>query len=99
MKKFVIIALALALSPRIVLRADDKVDFSKSIQPIFEGRCVECHGPKKVKGKLRLDTREAAIKGGDSGKTIVPGKADDSEMIRRLTLPDDNDDKMPPKGE
>jgi mono/diheme cytochrome c family protein len=99
MNKFVVLAAIVALSPRVSLRADDKVDFSKAIKPVFESRCIECHGAKKVKGKLRLDSKEAAMKGGDSGKTIIPGKADESEMLRRLTLPDDNDDKMPPKGE
>jgi mono/diheme cytochrome c family protein len=99
MKKVVILATILGLAPRILLHADDKVDFAKSIKPIFESRCIECHGPKKQKGKLRLDSKEAAQKGGDSGKSIVAGKPDESDMIHRITLPEDNDDKMPPKGD
>ena len=43
------------------------VDFVKEIQPIFQKSCIECHGPDKQKGKLRLDNKEAALKGGEDG--------------------------------
>src|SRR5436190_14049444 len=79
--------------------ADDKVDFAKSIQPILEKRCIECHGAKKQKGDLRLDSKDAALKGGKDAKAIVPEKPDDSDMVRRISLPAGHDDIMPPKGD
>jgi len=80
-------------------RPENKVDFAKNIQPILEKSCVECHGPEKPKGKLRLDSKEAALKGGKDGVVIVPGQADKSEVYRRITLPAGNDDVMPNKGD
>jgi hypothetical protein len=97
MKKVVLLSLAVAAGQ--LLRADDKVDFAKSIQPVFEKRCIECHGPKKVKAELRLDTKEAALKGGESGQTIVVGKAGESALFKRVSLPEGHDDIMPPKGD
>src|SRR5881397_588666 len=79
--------------------SDTKVDFIKDIQPILQKSCIECHGPDKQKAKLRLDSKEAALKGGKDGEVIMPGKADKSELYRRITLPPDNDEVMPNKGE
>jgi mono/diheme cytochrome c family protein/uncharacterized membrane protein len=65
---------------------------------ILNSRCFECHGPKKSKGKLRLDSQEFALKGGKSGPAFDlehPGK---SEMLRRILLPANHDDAMPTKG-
>lgn len=96
MKKFLFLSFAVAAA---ALQADDKIDFAKSIKPVLEKRCVECHSEKKTKGELRLDTRELALKGGDSGNAIVAGKADESLMVKRISLPDGHDDIMPPKGD
>lgn len=75
-------------------------DFAKDIGPVFAKNCIECHGPEKQKGKLRLDSKEAAFKGGDSGLAgIVPGKSADSKIYKAVTLPKGHDDIMPPKGE
>src|SRR4051794_30365929 len=79
--------------------ADDKVDFAKSIQPILEKRCIECHGSKKQKGDLRLDSKGAALKGGKDAKAIVPEKPEESDMCRRISLKPGDDDIMPPKGD
>src|SRR5882724_837536 len=78
--------------------ARGKVDFSRSIGPIFEASCLECHGPEKQKGKLRLDLRERALKQGDPGEVIALGVAGKSELYRRITLPDGDEDRMPNKG-
>ncbi len=79
--------------------AEDKVDFARDIQPILQKSCVECHGPEKPKGKLRLDSKEATLAGGKGSTAIAPGKADQSEVYRRITLPADNDEVMPNKGD
>ena len=73
------------------------VAFNDVVQPILKEGCYNCHGPKKHKGKLRFDEKEAIIKGGKNGKTIVAGKPEESEMIKRMLLPLDNEDHMPPK--
>lgn len=80
--------------------AASKPDFAKDIGPVLAKNCLECHGPEKQKGKLRLDSKEAAFKGGDSGKAgIVASKAADSRLYQVVTLPKGHDDIMPPKGE
>lgn len=79
--------------------AADPVDFRKEIKPILEVHCLGCHGPEKPKGSLRLDTRAGAIKGGDEGPALVPGKASESPLYTTTILAADHDDAMPPKGE
>ena len=73
------------------------VAFTDVVQPILKEGCYSCHGPKKQKGKLRFDEKEAIIKGGKNGKTVIAGKPEDSELIKRLLLPLDHEDHMPPK--
>jgi uncharacterized membrane protein len=68
------------------------------VQPIFEARCYNCHSDRKQKGKLRLDNQEYILKGGKSKHTVVAGKPDESELIKRLLLPLEDEDHMPPKG-
>jgi hypothetical protein len=72
--------------------------YTDIVQPLLQARCYNCHGPRKHRGKLRLDEKERIIKGGKNGKTVVAGKPEDSEMIERMMLPLDHDDHMPPKG-
>lgn len=75
----------------------EKIDFNSQIQPIFSENCYTCHGPdaSKVESGLRLDRREDALKGGESGKAIVPGDPGKSLIMERITHPDP-DDVMPP---
>ena len=73
--------------------------YVEQIKPIFEAKCFSCHGPEKQKGDLRLDQREAVLKGGDSGEPAV--KLDDpaaSYLLRLVMMPPDHDDVMPPAG-
>src|SRR5436190_12538389 len=79
--------------------AQNKVDFAKDVLPILENNCFKCHGADKQKGKLRLDSRDAALKGGKDGPALVAGNADKSEIVRRITLPKTDDDFMPSEGE
>ncbi len=98
MKKLSVMTLAVLLAGR-VLAADGKVDFAKDIQPILQQQCFKCHGEEKQKGKLRLDSREAALKGGKVGPAFVVNDASKSELFRRITLPKADDDFMPSEGE
>lgn len=73
------------------------VTFDKDIKPIFEKSCVECHGEKKQKGKLRLDTLANALKASENGKSITPGKSADSSLVKAIARLVE-DDAMPPEG-
>ncbi|MCB1098536.1 MAG: DUF1549 domain-containing protein, partial [Verrucomicrobiae bacterium] len=64
--------------------------FHQRILPLLDTHCFRCHGESKQKGKLRLDSRDAAL------DAIVPGEPADSEMIARITA-DDPDERMPPQ--
>jgi uncharacterized membrane protein/YHS domain-containing protein len=71
--------------------------FEAHVQPFFNRKCIACHGPRKVKGELRLDTIEHLLAGGESGPAIEADVApEDQEMLYRLLLPLDDDDHMPP---
>lgn len=74
-----------------------KPDFKRDIEPIFQKDCIRCHGPEKQKGKYRMDTREAALKG-NRGPVIVPGKSDKSRMVYMLAGQVE-DMLMPPEDE
>src|SRR4051794_18398196 len=74
------------------------IDFDRDVRPLFVKHCYACHGPDKQKGGLRLDRKADAVKGGDDGAVIVPGKAVESPLVR-LTAGLEADRVMPPKGE
>ena len=71
-------------TPEKDLATSRKVDFQKDIQPIFEKSCYSCHGPNMQMNGLRLDTKQSAFAGGKSGKVILPGKASESPLYRRV---------------
>ncbi len=72
--------------------------FSGAIQPVLQQNCVSCHGPDKSKGGLRLDSFAGLTKGGKSGAAIMAGKSAESDLIKRMRLPNTDDDHMPPNG-
>ena len=71
--------------------------YADIIQPIFQDKCYGCHNKSKKKGGLRLDEPSFILKGGKDGKVIEPGNAEESDMIKRLLLPRNEEDHMPPK--
>ncbi|MFM1767501.1 MAG: hypothetical protein RJA22_30 [Verrucomicrobiota bacterium] len=76
-----------------------RVDFHRDIQPLLAARCAECHGDRRDKGGVRFDRRATVFQGGDSGQPlVVPGRAAESVLLRRVTSADP-DEVMPPKGE
>jgi len=80
--------------------ATPKVDFNSQIRPILSNNCFRCHGPDEAerKAKLRLDLRDGAFrKLRSGGYAIVPGKADESELIARITAEDPHERMPPPK--
>lgn len=70
--------------------------FETKIRPIFAEHCIECHGPGKQKAALRLDSRDAFFKGGDSGPVVHPGNTGASLLLHALRQ--DGELKMPPSG-
>src|SRR4051794_26724318 len=72
---------AAAEVPQLPPAATRSVDFEKDIQPIFSGRCYGCHGQNKQEAQFRLDSKEVALKGGELGLAIVPGKSAESLLI------------------
>jgi mono/diheme cytochrome c family protein len=93
-----LVMLVVILSGEAALAAGSSppVDFAKHIHPLFQSTCYECHGPEKQKGNLRLDSRSAALKGGKSGKAIVPHDPAKSLLLERV-LSKDDDERMPAK--
>src|SRR5262245_12314285 len=73
----------------------DVAFFETKIRPILVDNCYSCHGEKKQKGDLRLDSRDALRKGGESGPVVVSGKPDDSRLIKAIRHVDKTL-KMPP---
>ena len=75
----------------------EKIDYNTQIKPIFNKKCIACHGGVKAKSNFSLLFREDALKPAKSGKyPIVPGYPGKSEMIRRITN-NDPDERMPYK--
>ena len=79
------------------LEIDDFVVFTSVIQPILTDKCISCHGGKKKKGGLRMDSYEALIEGGEETDCLILGDLEGSGMISYLHLPLDDDRRMPPE--
>ncbi len=79
----------------VVSAPADLEHFEKHVRPVLVEKCLACHGPEKQRGGLRLDSRAALLKGGDSGPALVPGKPADSLLIKAVKRTGDL--KMPQK--
>jgi hypothetical protein len=93
MKPLLALPLACLLAGRL---AAEPVDYLRDVKPILARHCYECHGPQKQRSGLRLDTAAAALKGGVSGAVILPGKGNESKLIKAVTGAEDVK-RMPPK--
>lgn len=80
-----------------IANVQEALAYNDIVKPILQTKCYACHNANKQKGGLRMDDSLLLMKGGKDGKIIEPGNADASEMIKRLMLPIDNDDHMPPR--
>src|SRR4051794_16771529 len=92
-----VMATALLAAP--IIRAEElpaSLDyFEREVRPILVDACHKCHGPNKQESDLRLDSREAALKGGVSGAAVVPGQPKKSLLIAAIRHV--GDVKMPPQ--
>ena len=76
--------------------AKTKIEFARDIEPLLAKRCLVCHGAQQQMSGLRLDQKEAALKGGKAGVDILPGKSAESRLIRLVAGLDRK--FMPPMG-
>jgi hypothetical protein len=72
-------------------------EFLTRVWPLLDRACVKCHGAEKQKGGLRLDSREAALKGGENGPAVVPGHPEESLLLKLVRHAEKDIDRMPPK--
>lgn len=83
---------------RKIINLAEAVVFTDIAYPILEARCNSCHNESKSKGDLQMHTVETLMKGGESGPIFVAGNAGESEMLKRIHLPENHDEHMPPEG-
>lgn len=72
------------------------VSYLRDLRPLLEARCFKCHGPRRQRSNLRLDTRSGIFAVHDDLVIVAPNDPDGSEMVRRTSLPAEHDDRMPP---
>lgn len=77
---------------------DEAVVFTHMALPIIKQKCISCHNEKKAKGELIMTTAELMMRGGKNGKLWDTTAQDLGLMIKRIHLPLEHDDHMPPKG-
>jgi mono/diheme cytochrome c family protein len=97
MKSFLTLCLT-ALWPGVLAAAESPPDYARDIQPILAKHCIACHGAKKQRSSLRLDSVRAARLGGNAGPALVPGKSSESRLIQAVTGSNEEVAVMPPKG-
>jgi len=68
------------------------------VEPVLRRRCVSCHSESKTKGGLRMTSHAELLKGGDAGPAVVANNLNDSELFRRVTLSEEEEEFMPPDG-
>jgi Protein of unknown function (DUF1553)/Protein of unknown function (DUF1549)/Planctomycete cytochrome C len=89
--------LALTLLWPVTTNASADDDFEAKVRPVLIKRCEKCHSEAKQKGGLRLDVRSGWERGGEQGPAVVPGKPEESLLVRAIRYTDD-DLQMPPDG-
>ena len=72
--------------------------YSTRVAPLFDTHCISCHGDKREKASLRLDSYAALLRGGKDGTVIKPGDPKNSELFHRISLPASDERAMPPSG-
>jgi uncharacterized membrane protein len=81
-----------------ILNPTEAQVFQDIIKPIFKQKCEQCHNANKMKGDLRMDDIKLFIKGGKHGVIFKANDIQGSEFIKRILLPESDEEHMPPKG-
>lgn len=100
MPRTVVVCLGMMFANAAAAQSAAAVEYDRDIRPILSDRCFKCHGPdaKERQAGLRFDDLQTALRPVESGNTaIVPGKPEESELVRRVFSASD-DDRMPPPG-
>ena len=84
--------------PQPVTNLDSAVVFRDLVLPVLQAKCKSCHSEEKQKGSLVLNSHPAIMLGGESGNTVIAGNTNESELVKRILLPEDHEDVMPPEG-
>lgn len=92
--KILLLLVAIAAMTVPVIEA---VEFESDVLPIFQSKCAKCHMEGSSKGGVALDADKIEKEIGSS-KAIVPGDAEKSDLVELVSLPEDDDDRMPPAG-
>ncbi len=92
-----LVAIAVNFAEELPPASQREVDFAGDVQPLLQKHCAACHGQEKQESGLRLDMRDAALLGGDSGKAILAGESANSRLIQYVSGVDP-DHLMPPEG-
>lgn len=71
--------------------------YADLVHPILTAKCQTCHGPGRQNGRLRLDSLAGALAGGSRGPALVPGRPNESRLLRTILLPLEDDKHMPPR--
>ncbi|MBA61492.1 MAG: hypothetical protein CMJ76_03915 [Planctomycetaceae bacterium] len=92
----VLAVVTVGVSVRVNLYAQDasEVSYASDVLPILQAKCFRCHNGQRSEGGLRLDLKNAALKGGDSGHAFIPGNSDQSLLLQRINS-DDEFERMP----
>ena len=83
---------------RPVVLFEDAFVYANLVQPVLEAKCMSCHNSKKGKGQLIMETADLLLKGGKNGKLWDTAQADLGLLMRRIHLPEDEKEHMPPEG-
>ncbi len=95
---FLVVLVAICRAEETSPTAEQTAFFEQHVRPLLIERCHKCHAEaKQVKGGLRLDSRAGWQKGGETGPAVIPGKPDDSLLIKAVRY-DNVDLQMPPEG-
>src|SRR4051812_17843264 len=90
------LALAATTTAALAKGTPEQIEFfEKNVRPVLVEQCYSCHGPDKQKAELRVDSLSALLKGSDGGPVVVPGKPEDSALIK--SIKHIGDSKMPEK--
>src|SRR5690606_21287616 len=77
---------------------DNPLIYEDIVHRVLDVNCIGCHNPNKKKGELLMTGIQELLVGGENGAAIVRGQPDNSELIKRLRLPPENEEHMPPEG-
>ena len=88
--------LCFAAVPAFATPTPEQIEFFETqVRPVLAEQCYKCHGPEKQKGDLRVDSLQALLKGSEQGPVLVPGKPEESSLIK--SIKHIGESKMPAK--